>query len=362
MVVTRTQGFSTLAWRDAGEADGPALVLLDQTRLPGEVTYLDCRDVETVADAIERLVVRGAPAIGVAAAYGVALGAGLAAARAPDTVAARATAAIERLARTRPTAVNLFWALKRQGQVLEDEAGLEGTQLYARLLQSAHRICDEDRDLCSRIGEHGASLLRDGYTVLTHCNAGSLATAGSGTALAIIYAGRDRGYSLSVYADETRPLLQGSRLTAWELMQNGIDVTVICDSMAASVMRTRQVDCVVVGADRIAANGDVANKIGTYGVAVLARAHGIPFYVAAPTSTLDMSLASGDRIPIEERRPEEVIAGFGAVSGAATAPAGAAVYNPAFDVTPNSFVSAIITEHGVACPPYEDALRAWTST
>jgi len=360
----QTTGFQTLAWRDAAGKNAPALVLLDQTKLPGELTYLDCGDVESVADAIERLVVRGAPAIGVAAAYGVALGAclalkGCAGAKSDiDTVKSGARAAIERLARTRPTAVNLFWALEEQRQVLEKSAETDPAVLVEHLLDRARQIDVEDQDLCRRIGEHGADLLADGYTVLTHCNAGSLATAGAGTALSVIYAGRDRGYTLSVYADETRPLLQGSRLTAWELMQNGVDVTVICDNMAASVMRTRQIDCVVVGSDRIAANGDVANKIGTYGVAVLAREHDIPFYVAAPTSTLDMSLASGDGIPIEERRPEEIVAGF----GAATAPAGVAVYNPAFDVTPNALVSAIITEHGVARPPFGETLRAWTST
>ena len=357
-------GFHTLAWRDAVAEAGPALVLLDQTRLPGELTYIDCGDVESVADAIERLVVRGAPAIGVAAAYGVALGAWQALrASAGATSGAGAfetatLAAIERLARTRPTAVNLFWALEKQRQILTQSAGEGPASRVERLLDSARQIDAEDQDLCRRIGEHGSDLLADGYTVLTHCNAGSLATAGAGTALAVIYAGRDRGYALSVYADETRPLLQGSRLTAWELMQNGVDVTVICDNMAASVMRTRKVDCVIVGSDRIAANGDVANKIGTYGVAVLAREHNIPFYVAAPTSTVDMSLASGDQIPIEERRPEEIVAGF----GAATAPAGVAVYNPAFDVTPNALVSAIVTEHGVARPPFGEALRAWTST
>jgi len=360
--MTEPTGYQTLAWREAGATGGPALVLLDQTRLPGQLTYLECGNVETVADAIERLVVRGAPAIGVAAAYGVALGAALAAAPSPGDTAAAAEAAIERLARTRPTAVNLFWALERQRQVLAASVGLPkergGEQLAELLLTEARRIDVEDQDLCRRMGEHGADLLEDGFTVLTHCNAGSLATAGSGTALAVIYAARDRGYDLSVYADETRPLLQGARLTAWELMRNGVDVTVICDNMAASVMRTRRVDCVVVGADRIAANGDVANKIGTYGVAVLAREHGIPFYVAAPTSTLDMTLDNGDLIPIEERRPEEITAGFGAV----TAPDGVAVYNPAFDVTPNNLVAAIVTEHGVARPPFGETLRAWTST
>ncbi|MFH1568012.1 MAG: S-methyl-5-thioribose-1-phosphate isomerase [Gemmatimonadota bacterium] len=348
--------YQTLTWSDTGgAAGGPALVLLDQTRLPNEVAYLACEEVEEVAVAIERLTVRGAPAIGVAAAYGVALTAARALKEGPARVAGRAARAVERLARTRPTAVNLFWALDQQRRVLA--GGGSGAQLSGRLLDAAHRIAAEDRDLCRRIGEHGAALLRDGYTILTHCNAGSLATAGAGTALAVIYAGRDRGLHLSVYADETRPLLQGARLTAWELMQNGIDVTLFCDVMTAAVMRTRRVDCVIVGADRIAANGDVANKIGTYGVAILAREHGIPFYVAAPTSTLDLSLPSGDQIPIEERRPEEVTAGF----GVATAPAGVRVYNPAFDVTPHPYVSGIITEYGVARPPYGAALSEWAA-
>jgi methylthioribose-1-phosphate isomerase len=291
----------------------------------------------------------------VAAAYGVALGALKALERAPVDFRAELEATIERLARTRPTAVNLFWALRHMRGVIADNAGAQPESMCELLLAEANRICVEDQDLCRRIGQHGAALLKDGDKVLTHCNAGSLATAGSGTALGVIYAAHEDNKNLSVFADETRPLLQGSRLTAWELMQNGVDVTVICDGSAATVMRGQSIDCVIVGSDRIAANGDVANKIGTYGVAVLAHRHGIPFYVAAPTSTIDIEIPSGDQIPIEERRPEEISAGMGSV----TAPAAAKVYNPAFDVTPHDLVSAIITEFGVVREPYADTLAEW---
>jgi len=353
------RAFYTLKWRDGDSATGspPALLLLDQTLLPGELAYVECGDVETVATNIERLAVRGAPAIGVTAAYGVAVGAALARSEAPDACRVAIRQNIDRLASTRPTAVNLFWALDRQRRVLDDSADLTNQALYERLLATAHSICDQDRQLCESIGRHGAALLKDGDAIITHCNAGSLATAGSGTALAVMYAAQEQGLTLRVFADETRPLLQGSRLTAWELMQSGIDVTVICDNMAATVMRREQIACVVVGSDRIVANGDVANKIGTYGLAVIAKEHGVPFYVAAPTSTVDLSLASGDQIPIEERRPEEIVAGF----GARTAPEGVRVYNPAFDVTPHTMVAAIITEHGVATAPFEPVLRDWVA-
>ena len=347
--------YLTLRWQAATDTDGPALVLLDQTRLPGEVVDLACRDVEMVAEAIEMLRVRGAPAIGVAAAYGVALGGLRALERPTDEFATAVETAIERLARTRPTAVNLFWALRRMRTIIAANAGASPQALCERLLAEANRIRAEDEELCLRIGQHGAALLEDGHKVLTHCNAGSLATAGAGTALSVIYAAHEDDKTLRVFADETRPLLQGSRLTAWELMRNGVDVTVICDGAAATVMRGEGIDCVIVGSDRIAANGDVANKIGTYGVAVLARRHGIPFYVAAPTSTVDLDLASGDQIPIEERRAEEVSAGMGTI----TAPAAAKIFNPAFDVTPHDLVSAIITEHGVARAPYEATLEEW---
>ena len=343
-------GFATLSWREAGGGRPPALVLLDQTRLPAEEKLIDCADVESVAEAIEALRVRGAPAIGVAAAFGVAVGAWHA--RGSGRMAAAAKAASGRLRRTRPTAVNLFRALDHMDSTLEGAEGLTDDGLYRRLVAAATDLQAADADLCRRIGEHGAALLEDGFTVLTHCNAGALATAGWGTALGVVYAAAESGKSIHVYAGETRPLLQGARLTSWELQRRGVEVTVICDGAAATVLRDRGVDCVITGSDRIAANGDVANKIGTYGLALMARANGIPLYVAAPTTTLDLELASGDDIPIEERAPEEITNGF----GRATVPAGVAVYNPAFDVTPNELVSAIVTEHGISRPPYAGRL------
>lgn len=345
-----TDAIPTLRWRDADGVTPPALVLLDQTRLPEEEILLACEDVETVAEAIESLRVRGAPAIGVAAAYGVAL-----AARPGSTDDVEE--AIDRLAGTRPTAVNLFWALDHMRDAVETTRSLDDQQRYAALLDRARTVDEDDQELCRRMGHHGAALLGESATVLTHCNAGALATAGWGTALGVIYAAAESGKRIAVYADETRPLLQGARLTAWELQRRGIDVTVICDVATASVLRDRQVDCVITGADRIAANGDVANKIGTYGVALMAQAHDVPFYVAAPTSTVDLELPSGDLIPIEERAADEVTAGF----GRRTVPHGVSVFNPAFDVTPHHLVSAIITEHGIARSPFEQTLRAWGS-
>ena len=343
-------GFATLRWGEAAGGRPPALVLLDQTRLPAEERLVDCSDVESVAEAIESLRVRGAPAIGVAAAYGVAVGAWHA--RGSGRMAAAVEAAVGRLRRTRPTAVNLFRALDHMEAALMGAEGLSDDEVYRRLVAEARGLQAADADLCRRIGEHGAALLADGCTVLTHCNAGALATAGWGTALGVVYAAAEAGKSIHVYAGETRPLLQGARLTSWELRRRGVEVTVICDGAAASVLRDRGVDCVITGSDRIAANGDVANKIGTYGLALMARANGIPLYVAAPTTTVDPELPSGDRIPIEERDPGEITNGF----GRATVPEGVAVYNPAFDVTPHELVSAIITEHGVARPPYAGTL------
>ena len=333
-------GFRTLEWRD------DALVLLDQTRLPEEEVDLACRTKEEVWQAIRRLAVRGAPAIGVAAAYGVVLGVR------GEPTATRDAALVEKvcdyLATSRPTAVNLFWALDRMRAV----KAKNGEALDAALLGEAQRIETEDAAVCKRIGEHGAALLSPGDTVLTHCNAGALATAGMGTALAVVYRAVAAGKRVAVYADETRPLLQGSRLTAWELSRAGIPVTLICDNMAATVLRQKKISVVITGADRIAANGDSANKIGTYGLAILAREHGVPFYIAAPISTLDLSLASGEAIPIEERAAEEICNGM----GKRTAPEGVAVYNPAFDVTPARYIAGIITEAGVARPPYERSL------
>ena len=339
----------TLKWQDN------ALVLLDQTRLPEEVLYETCSDVETIAQAIEVLMVRGAPAIGLAAAYGVVVGAQEAIDCDPAEFRRRVEASIDRLARTRPTAVNLFWALDQMRALLSIHPDSGNQTIRDALLATAGHLFEEDRRICRQMGRYGAELLRDGSQVITHCNAGGLATADYGTALGVIYAAQEAGKNVAVFADETRPLLQGSRLTAWELMQSGVDVKVICDNMAASVLRSETIDCCIVGADRIARNGDVANKIGTYGLAILAREHGVPFYVAAPISTLDISLASGEEIPIEERDPAEIRAGMGKV----TAPDHVPVYNPAFDITPNRLVTAIISEKGVARAPFEPILCTW---
>ncbi len=322
------------------------LSLLDQTKLPTELTTIECRDVETVWEAIKMLRVRGAPAIGIAAAYGVVIGL-QAAEENTDSFRRRLAEVTEYLANSRPTAVNLFWALERMGRaanaLLEDRPIAE---VRSSLLAEAKAIHDQDRSMCHAIGEWGAKLLQNVSGVLTHCNAGGLATAEYGTALSVFFTAQDQGHDLHVYVDETRPLLQGSRLTAWELMQRGIQTTLICDSMAAQVMREGKIQAVVTGADRIAANGDSANKIGTYSVAVLAKAHGIPFYIAAPSSTFDFTIEDGSAIPIEERTAEEITHGF----GRQTAPAGVEVYNPAFDVTPAEYIEAIITERGVVQP------------
>jgi methylthioribose-1-phosphate isomerase len=318
--------------------------LVDQTLLPGECRVVSCEDIETLWEAIRSLRVRGAPAIGVATAYGVVLGIR----QAPNT-----QVFFEKLAETcgylrtcRPTAVNLFWALDRMQQSADANRHLPVEELKAALLAEAESIREQDAATCRAIGQAGQHLIRDGASVLTHCNAGGLATAEYGTALAVMYAAHEQGRRFSVYADETRPLLQGARLTAWELAQAGIDVTVICDNMAGLLMRQGRVDMVVTGADRIARNGDTANKIGTYGLAVLARAHQVPFYVAAPLSTFDLATPDGTAIPIEERPAEEISKGFGRV----TVPDGVACYNPAFDVTPADLIEGIITERGIIRP------------
>jgi methylthioribose-1-phosphate isomerase len=329
--------------------------LIDQTLLPGEVVYKECRDVEVLAEAIESLRVRGAPAIGVAAAFGVALGAHEIRAGNRKTFLEELERKIQRLAATRPTAVNLFWALDRMRNVIEAFRSENVDELKGRLLEEALRIQEEDKTICRKMGFNGAELLEDGMTVLTHCNAGGLATADFGTALGVIYAAQEQGKRIRVFADETRPLLQGARLTAWELMKNGVDTTLICDNMAAWVMSRAMVDCVIVGSDRIASNGDVANKIGTYGTAISAKAHGIPFYVVAPFSTIDMKLAHGKDIPIEERKPEEVTV----LAGRRIAPESVRVYNPAFDVTPHAYVTAIVSEMGIAREPYHETFRQW---
>ncbi len=343
---------ATLAW--IGDTSG-YLELIDQTLLPGQLTHVACRDVETVWEAIKSLRVRGAPAIGVAAAYGVCVGIQTALNAGEAAFFARLNEVCDYLATSRPTAVNLFWALDRiRTKALSMRGSLVPREIAAGLLVEAQTIEAEDRQMCRAIGRHGAALLQDGQGVLTHCNAGGLATSDYGTALAVFFAAHESGKRLHVYADETRPLLQGARLTAWELKQRGIDVTLICDSMAAQVMREGRVSAVVTGADRIAANGDAANKIGTYGVALLAAAHDIPFYVAAPTSTFDMSIADGSEIPIELRDPREITHGF----GRPTAPEGVRVYNPAFDVTPARLIKAIICEHGIIEPVTREAIAA----
>jgi len=324
-----------------------AVRLLDQSRLPEAVEFLDCRDYQDVAEAIRRLKVRGAPAIGVTAALGVAQGAQAVEATEYDSFSKAVLAICECLAATRPTAVNLFWALERMKRTLESLKDRPIAAIKEALIEEACRILEEDVALCKAMGHHGASLIADGQTVLTHCNAGALATAGYGTALGVIRAAWEQGKKIAVIADETRPVLQGARLTAWELMQDQIPVTLITDNMSGALMRQGKIHLCVVGADRIAANGDVANKIGTYSVAVLARAHGIPFYVAAPYSTIDLKTQSGAEIPIEQRDPLEVTAIHGSHP---VAPKGVSVYNPAFDVTPAEFITAIITERGVFKP------------
>ena len=333
---------------------GDALVLLDQRRLPEEVAYLRLTTPEEVWDAIRTLAVRGAPAIGIAAAFGVVLGV-MGSRKDSADLAAEVNRHADYLATSRPTAVNLFWALDRmkaRGAALA-AAGTPRDKFVAELLREAQAIQAEDTETNRRIGEYALSLFADGMGVLTHCNAGGLATSKYGTALAPFYLAKERGMRLKVYADETRPVLQGARLTAFELHRAGIDVTLITDNMAGHVMAKGLVQAVIVGTDRVAANGDVANKIGTYSLAVLAKAHGIPFYVACPLSTIDLATPTGASIPIEERPPEEVTAGF----GRRTAPEGVAVYNPAFDVTPNELVSAIITEKGIVRQPYAENLR-----
>jgi methylthioribose-1-phosphate isomerase len=328
---------------------GDAARLLDQTKLPTETVYVDITDERQMWDAIKRLVVRGAPAIGVAAAFGVYLGVRNAP---PDGLLKRLHEVCAYLKTSRPTAVNLFWAIDRVGEIATR------TMSSQAVLDECLRMLDEDNAVCRAIGEHGFKLLQEllpsrEINLLTHCNAGGLATVQYGTALAPIYVGAERGASFHVYADETRPLLQGSRITAYELKQNGIPVTVICDNMAATVMQQGKVGAVIVGTDRVAANGDVANKIGTLNVAILAKHFGIPFLVAAPTSSIDFTLSSGQQLPIEERDGAEISQGMGRL----TTPPGVETFNPAFDVTPENLVTAIITEHGVARPPFGESLR-----
>lgn len=324
--------------------------MIDQTRLPAEETYITCRTYTEVADAIRTMIIRGAPAIGVAAAMGVALG--VSQADEVDLDAQFETICAE-LASTRPTAVNLFWGIERMKRLYCSIRHLPWEEIRDLLVAEAKLVREEDIEINRAIGRHGAPLVPDGRTVLTHCNAGALATAGYGTALGVVRAAVEAGKDIDVYADETRPFLQGARLTVWELQRDGIRATLITDNMAGHFLHSGRIGCVIVGADRIAANGDVANKIGTYGVAVLAKENNVPFYVAAPVSTLDLTLPDGSHIPIEERGAAEVTH----MHGVRVAPEGTEVRNPAFDVTPNRYVTAIITERGVARAPYTESLR-----
>jgi methylthioribose-1-phosphate isomerase len=327
----------TIQWTDAG------VVMIDQTRLPREQSFVTCRSYREVAEAIRSMVIRGAPAIGVAAAMGVALGV---------QEGADFETVCQTLAATRPTAVNLFWAIERMRRFKASLDGAPREQIVRAMIQEAKQIRLEDIAICQAIGRHGAPLVPDGKTVLTHCNAGALATAGYGTALGVVRAAFEAGKKIDVFAGETRPFLQGARLTAWELQQDGIPATLITDNMAGHFLSSGRIGCVVVGADRIAANGDVANKIGTYSLAVLAKENGVPFYVAAPVSTFDLTLESGASIPIEQRSAAEVTHVF----GVPVAPENIAVENPAFDVTPARYITAIVCERGVARAPFGESL------
>jgi methylthioribose-1-phosphate isomerase len=337
----------TLEWTDKG------VVFIDQTKLPTEEVYVSCTTHEQVANVIRSMVVRGAPAIGVAAAMGIALGVKSSKAETVAELKRDLDHICDNMGQTRPTAVNLFWAIRRMQEKFERLRIRPVAQIKQALVEEAKRMHAEDIAANQAMGRHGATLMPSEGGVLTHCNAGALATAGYGTALGVIRAAVEQGKKIHVYADETRPFLQGSRLTAWELMKDGIPTTVISDNMAGAMMRQGKIGAIVVGADRIAANGDVANKIGTYSVAVLAKENGIPFYVAAPISTIDLACANGDMIPIEQRNSKEVTH----IAGKQMVPDGVSVENPAFDVTPAKYVSAIITERGIAREPYQEALE-----
>ena len=337
----------TLEWTDSG------VRFIDQTKLPTEETYVTCKTHEQVADVIRNMVVRGAPAIGVAAAMGIALGIKNSKATTGAELKQEFDRICDLIGKTRPTAVNLFWAIRRMRQKFEYFRMRSIPQIKQGLIEEAQRMHAEDIAANQAMGRHGATLMPTSGGVLTHCNAGALATCGYGTALGVIRAAVEQGKKIHVYADETRPFLQGSRLTAWELMKDGIPTTVISDNMAGAMMKQGKIGAIVVGADRIAANGDVANKIGTYTVAVLAKEHAIPFYVAAPFSTIDLETSNGSTIPIEQRNAREVTH----IAGKAIAPEGVEVENPAFDVTPGKYVTAIITERGIARAPYDESLR-----
>jgi methylthioribose-1-phosphate isomerase len=342
----------TLEWTDHG------VVFLDQTKLPTEEVYVNCTTHQQVADVIRNMVVRGAPAIGVAAAMGIALGVKNSNAENGADLKKDFDQVCEAIRQTRPTAVNLFWAIRRMQEKFETLRIHPAPQIKQALIEEAQRMHAEDIAANQAMGRHGATLMPASGGVLTHCNAGALATAGYGTALGVIRAAVEQGKKIRVYADETRPFLQGSRLTAWELMKDGIPTTVISDNMAGVMMKQGKIGAIVVGADRIAANGDVANKIGTYTVAVLAKEHGIPFYVAAPISTVDLDTPDGSKIPIEQRNPKEVTH----IAGKQMVPEGVEVENPAFDVTPAKYIAAIITERGIARAPYAQSLRQLSET
>lgn len=340
----------TIEW--IGEIDG-RIKLIDQTLLPNELKYVYCDDKESIFHAIKTLMVRGAPAIGIAAAMGTVVGIKNSKSEDFESFFREMKEVTSCLGSSRPTAVNLFWGLKRMEDTAQKNSHKPVSEIKRILLDEAKTILEEDKAICRKIGENGESLLEDGSCVITHCNAGGLATGDYGTALAIMFAAAENGKKISVYADETRPLLQGSRLTAWELKNAGIDVTLICDNMAAHTMKRKKIDCVIVGADRIAANGDTANKIGTYSLSIIAKEHNVPFYVAAPASTFDLSIASGDEIQIEERNPDEVTK----IAGNKIAPDEIKVFNPAFDVTPASNITAIITERGVINSPNKEKIE-----
>ena len=340
----------TIEWKD------DAVVMIDQRKLPASEVYVTCKTANEVAKAIKTMLIRGAPAIGVAAAMGIAVGMIRSRATGTKQFTTEFQKTCDLMAATRPTAVNLFWAIERMKKTFAAAAqeGQSVDEIKRRLVDEARAIHDEDVQSCRTMGAHGAGLVPASARILTLCNAGALATAGYGTALGVIRAAAEQGKTIAVLADETRPFLQGARLTAWELIKDGIDTTVITDNMAGSIMRKGDIDLVVVGADRIAANGDTANKIGTYSVAVLAREHGIPFYVAAPWSTIDLSTRDGDAIPIEERNAREVTH----VGSNQLAPEGAHIRNPSFDVTPAKYITAIITEKGVYRAPFEESLKS----
>ena len=346
-----SQGYYTQKW--IGDSTG-YLSMLDQTRLPAEKIYLECRNLEAVFQGIKRLSVRGAPAIGIAAAYGVVIGTQQYVSLPIDQFKAKTLEIADYLATSRPTAVNLFWALNRMTTLAKTQLVDSAQKLHELMLQEARMIEEQDREMCTLIGKHGAPLLKNCTGVLTHCNTGALATGGTGTAFSVILQAWHDYRKLTVYADETRPLLQGARLTSWEFQQRDVPVKLITDSMAGWVMKNKLVQAVVVGADRIAANGDSANKIGTYALSILAAYHNIPFYIAAPSSTFDLTLSSGDLIPIEERRPEEITQ----VYGTQLAPQNTQVYNPAFDVAPATCIAGIITEKGIITPVNKDRVEA----